>query len=235
MLASLGVQAQPVAEECVVLVHGLARTPHSMNRMHKQLGAAGYRVINQGYPSRRYPIEQLLDRSIGAGLEACGALGFEKAHFVTHSLGGILLRAWARQHSSDAIGRVVMLGPPNQGSQVVDRFQRMPGYRWINGPAGLQLGTDADSLPRSLGPVDFELGIIAGTRSINLILSTALPNPDDGKVSVEATRVEGMRELVTVPVSHPFLMKNRTVIQHTLHFLRYGRFGRSSGADPAAG
>lgn len=122
-----------------------------------------------------------------------------------------------------------MLGPPNQGSQVVDTLRNFPGYQWINGPAGMQLGTDPESVPLLLGRADFELGIIAGTKSINLILSTLLPSPDDGKVSVENTKLEGMRDHIAIPVSHPFLMKDAPAIQQTIYFLRHGNF-RTTGA-----
>jgi len=117
-----------------------------------------------------------------------------------------------------------MLGPPNQGSEVVDTLHNMPGYELINGPAGHQLGTDIESIPNKLGPADFELGIIAGTRSINLILSTMLPSTDDGKVTVENTKLEGMKEHIALPVTHPFMMKNQDVIEQVIHFLKSGSF-----------
>ena len=93
--------------------------------------------------------------------------------FVTHSMGGILVRQYLRQHSVPHLHRVVMLGPPNKGSEVVDVLGNTPGFHFINGDAGLQLGTGQGSVPNTLGPVDFDLGIIAGTRSINWILSVS--------------------------------------------------------------
>lgn len=117
-----------------------------------------------------------------------------------------------------------MLGPPNRGSHVVDALGSMPGFELLNGPAGMQLGTGQHSVPNQLGPANFEVGIIAGSRSINLILSTILPNPDDGKVAVEYTKLGGMKDHITVPVSHPFLMQDREVVRQTIHFLKYGQF-----------
>ena len=102
----------------------------------------------------------------------------------------------------------------------------MPGFEVLNGPAGLQLGTGDTDIPRQLGPVDFELGVIAGTQSINLILSTYLPATDDGKVTVASAQVEGMRDFITLPVTHPMMMKNATVIAQTLHFLQHGVFDK---------
>jgi hypothetical protein len=121
-----------------------------------------------------------------------------------------------------------MLGPPNQGSEVVDNLKDTPGFELLNGPAGMQLGTGPDDIPQSLGPVSFELGVIAGTQSINLILSTFLPNPDDGKVSVEATKVEGMKDFIALPATHPFLMENDMVIDQTVHFLKNGKFKKEN-------
>jgi len=117
-----------------------------------------------------------------------------------------------------------MLGPPNRGSQVVDKFSNVPGYYLINGPAGMQLGTEETSVPNQLGAANFDLGIIAGTRSINLILSSVLPNPDDGKVSVENTKLQGMADHISLPVTHPMMMNSKTVIDQVKYFLKEGRF-----------
>jgi hypothetical protein len=117
-----------------------------------------------------------------------------------------------------------MLGPPNQGSEVVDNLKNTPGFELLNGPAGMQLGTRTTDIPKTLGPANFELGVIAGTQSINLILSSFLPNPDDGKVSVESTKVDGMHDFVALPTTHPFMMKNDAVINQTVYFLKHGKF-----------
>ena len=117
-----------------------------------------------------------------------------------------------------------MLGPPNKGSEVVDKLKYIPGFKFLNGPAGMRLGTGSEDIPKSLGPVNFELGVIAGTKSINLILSYYLPNPNDGKVSVESAKIDGMCEFVTLPTTHPFMMKNKLVIKEVIHFLKQGKF-----------
>ena len=104
-----------------------------------------------------------------------------------------------------------MLGPPNKGSEVVDKLGNIPGFYWLNGKAGLQLSTDSDSVPNKLGSADFDLGIIAGTKSINWILSSLIPGKDDGKVSIERTKLNGMNDHITVATSHPFMMKNKKV------------------------
>lgn len=166
--------SQIARADCVILLHGLARTASAMDELERRFSAAGYSVVNARYPSREHTIEEL--------------------------------------------------APPNQGSEVVDKMREVPGFRLLNGPAGLQLGTGPDDIPRQLPAVDFPLGVIAGTRTFNLILSQFLPNPDDGKVSVESTKVEGMADFVTVPYSHPFIMQRDEVIDLALRFIQTGSF-----------
>lgn len=214
-----------LSDECVVLLHGLARTSRSMATMEAALESAGYRVVNQDYPSREQAIEQLADVAIENALDGCNRPEpAGQIHFVTHSMGGILVRYYLSANQIDKLGRVVMLSPPNQGSETVDKLGDMPGFWWLNGPAGQQLGTDHDSVPNRLGPARFQLGIITGDRSINLILSTLIPGPDDGKVAIERARLEGMSDFLVVHHSHPFIMKKPQVIEQTLHFLRFARF-----------
>lgn len=221
-LLTLLVSTQLMANECVILLHGLARSDSSMKTMAVELTNAGYTAINYDYPSTQHSVEKLADDAVSDALSQCHEQS--TVHFVTHSMGGILVRQYLSQHSIEKLGRVVMLGPPNKGSEVVDTLHNMPGYELINGPAGHQLGTDIESIPNKLGPADFELGIIAGTRSINLILSTMLPDTDDGKVTVENTKLDGMKDHIALPVTHPFMMKNQDVIEQVIHFLKSGSF-----------
>lgn len=211
-----------MSKECVILLHGLARTIGSMNRMQSALNNEGFHTVNQSYPSRKNSIDKLAKTAIDDALRKCPKES--EISFVTHSMGGILVRQFLSQHSIEKLKNVVMLGPPNKGSEVVDKISNVPGFEFFNGPAGLQLGTTNDSVPNSLGPVDFNLGVIAGNRSFNPILSMMLPNPNDGKVSVENTKVEGMKDHVILPVSHTFMMKNRLVIHQVISFLVSGRF-----------
>ena len=213
------------AAECVVLLHGLARTSTSMNKMQRELEDAGFLTANIDYPSREYTVEKRADIAVADGLEACRANdGIEKIHFVTHSLGGILVRQYLSTNEIAELGRVVMMGPPNQGSAAVDELIGVPGFDWLNGPAGRQLGKGEDSVPLRLGPADFELGVIAGNRTIDPVTSAVLENPDDGRVSVDDTRLEGMADFVVVEHSHAFMMRMRRPIELTIEFLRSGQF-----------
>lgn len=182
----------------------------------------GYTVVNVGYPSRRHRIEELAEMAIEPALEQCSQA--TAVHFVTHSMGGILLRYYLTKHEIPWLSRAVMLGPPNQGSEVVDSLSSFLWFQAFNGPAGMQLGTDADSIPSQLPAVDFELGVIAGNRSVNWFLSTFLPGDDDGKVTVERTQVEGMQDHKVMPVTHPLMMRNKAVMEQVAGFLRDGQF-----------
>ncbi len=217
--------------ECVILLHGLARTSSSMVEMSQKLSREGYYVANINYPSRKMDIEKLSELAVKDGLNRCQENSAAPVNFVTHSLGGILVRQFYKNKTPGNVKRVVMLGPPNNGSEVVDSLKNIPGYELMNGPAGMQLGTEKIDTPKSLGPVNFELGVIAGTQSINLILSTYLPDPNDGKVSVESAKVEGMCGFLALPVTHPFMMKNDGVITEVVSFLSSGKFNNKEAID----
>ncbi|MBW2503958.1 MAG: alpha/beta hydrolase [Deltaproteobacteria bacterium] len=210
--------------ECVILLHGLARTDKSMSKLEQKLQAENFFTVNVDYPSRHYPIEYLAEWYIPPALRECPS--GDEISFVTHSLGGILVRQYLANHKIENLNRVVMLGPPNQGSEVVDKLGNMAGFELINGQAGLQLGTGVASVPNKLGKPDFEVGIIAGTNSINLILSLLIPGDDDGKISIERTKLQGMNDHIELPVSHPFLMKDDAAIDQVINFLKFGAFAR---------
>jgi triacylglycerol esterase/lipase EstA (alpha/beta hydrolase family) len=195
-----------------------------MSKLEKRLKSEGFSVVNLGYASRSNRIEMLASETLPKNIQVCRDGGADHVHFVTHSMGGILVRHYLGNNKLRDLGRVVMISPPNGGSEVVDKFGSSFVYQWINGPAGEQLGTNENSFVKNLGDVTFDLGVIAGTGSVNPLFSWIIPGPDDGKVSVENTRVNGMRDHTTVPASHPFIMNNRQTIDQVIHYLRTGKF-----------
>ena len=222
--ASTGCSSPPPTDaETVSGVHGLGRTPASMAILVSRLENAGFRVINFGYPSRSEPIEALVER-LESEVGQCCISEAETVHFVTHSMGGVLVRSYLSQRPEAHQGRVVMLSPPSQGSEIIDAFSDSDLLRSILGPAALLLGTDSAGIANQLEPVRFRLGVITGTRSLDPIGSWLIPGPDDGKVSVDRAAVEGAADFIALPATHTFIMNRSDVAEEVVNFLRNGRF-----------
>lgn len=221
ILALAVIAATPAAAtDCVVLLHGLGRTDASLLAMEQVLTAHGYRVVNESYPSTEAPFAELV-ATVGPLAARCGD---DRLHFVTHSLGGLLVRAWLQENRPASLGRVVMLAPPNAGSEVVDALGDLEAFEWATGPTGPQLGTTEGAVPDRLGPATFEVGIIAGDATINPVGSALVPGPDDGAVGVGATRLPGMTDHIVLAATHSFIMNNPVAMAQTLLFLRDGAF-----------
>ncbi|MCX6953219.1 MAG: alpha/beta fold hydrolase [Verrucomicrobia bacterium] len=243
LLGSLLMVATASAADTVVLLHGLGRTGWSMSRLASVLERDGYRVVNLTYPSRSLPLESLARDWLPQQLRAHGLTpdgpdsstpSAPRVHFVTHSMGGIVVRLWLRDCGAPAnLGRVVMLAPPNSGSELTDRLNAFPPFRWFTGVNGRRLGTRPADLPRSLGPwpasasasaATGQLGIIAGDRSLNPLFSSWLPGPSDGKVTVASTRLAGMTDHTVLPFSHTWLGWHAETARQIRAFLRDARF-----------
>ncbi len=238
----LGMTATAAAADTVILLHGLGRTRWSMSALASALSREGYRVINLSYPSRTVPLESLARDWLPQQLAAHGLAPSPasptapRLHFVTHSMGGILVRLWLRDCGAPAnLGRIVMLAPPNAGSELTDRLNAFPPFRWFTGANGHRLGTTATDLPSALGPwpaspcpSSSQLGIIAADRSLNPLFSAILPGPDDGKVTVARTHLTGEAAHLVLPFTHTWLAWHRTTARHIATFLVSGHFQPAS-------
>jgi triacylglycerol lipase len=211
--------------ESVILLHGLLRTSRSMKKIEEQLSFHGYNTLNINYKSRKHTIEELANTVVHDAIQEVQWLHPKKIHLITHSMGGILVRYYFSQHERpENLGKIIMICPPNQGSEIVDKLRNIPGFDKVTGPAGKQLGTEKDSIVYSLGEVDYKLGIIMGNKSTNPLFSMLIPGKDDGKVSVENAKVKGMGDFLVLPRSHLLMMRSNKAIQQILYFLEHGQF-----------
>ena len=221
----------------VLLLHGIARTSWAMRPLVRPLEADGYSCLALENPPRKMDLAGLAEFvETAAAPWAAGING--RVHLVGFSLGGLvsrvlLARHVARQSSppttepSMRLGRTVLLAPPNNGREIADALAGLRLYRRLYGPAGGQLGTRRDAATAAMygsAPVGMEVGVIAGTRSLDPIGWLFLPKPNDGKVSLASTRLDGAADHLVLPATHTFIASNPAVIRATQRFLRSGRF-----------
>ncbi len=208
----------------VVLLHGMKRTANSMKDIAATLEKEGYQILNIDYPSSEKPIEALAEivhEKISRHVPADAPI-----HFVTHSMGGILARYYIKSHRPRHLGRVIMLAPPNQGTEMSDFLQGTGLFEHFFGPAGTQLGTNEKSITHELGPVDYEVGVVMGSISLNPIASAVVDGDDDGLVSHQRSKVEGMKDSILIPAAHSFIMYSDEAAHQIVHFLSTGRFDK---------
>lgn len=210
-------------KECVVLLHGLGRTSMSMLSLQRTLESNGFHVWNKSYPSTKKSIAEL-SHVVGDAITQCTEKNATRIHFVTHSLGGILVRHYFQHHSIPNIGRVVMLGPPNHGSEIVDHCRDKWWFKLTTGPSGQELGTAPSSVPNSLKPVNLDVGIIAGRKSSDPWFSPLFADQNDGKVSVASAKLEGMKDFLVVDSGHIFMANSKEIGRQVISFLKTGKF-----------
>jgi pimeloyl-ACP methyl ester carboxylesterase len=217
------VEAQSAKGDYVVLLHGIARSSAQMEELAERFAKEGYEPINIDYPSTDYSLEDLTER-LHKQLQA--RLTQDKpVHFVAFSMGGVLARAYIHKYRPKKLGRVVQLGSPNHGSEVTDFLKENGLYKWFYGPAGQQLTTNNKATEKLLGDVDYDLGIIAGNSTIDPIASYFLFDAEnDGRVLVESTKVNGMKDHMTISSSHTFLPGNDEAIAQAVSFLKHSKF-----------
>ena len=212
---------EPINEQ-VVLLHGIARSSAHMEELEEFLSEAGYDVVNVNYPSTKFNISELID-IISHDLEK-KVSSKKKVNFVGYSMGGLMVRGIINRYKYENLGRVVQIASPNHGSEVADFLEDNWLFNEIYGPAGKELRTNQDKVKNLLGNIDYELGVIAGNGTIDPISSAIIPGDDDGKVSIESTKIDGMKDHIVVFSSHTFFPSDEEAKKQVLHFLKNGEF-----------
>jgi len=210
--------------DCVVLLHGIGMRSYVMKRLESALTADGYRVVNLSYPSRQMPFEQIVGEYLPDQLRKHAVASAPRLHFVTHSMGSLLVRKLIQDARPANLGRVVMIGPPNHGSTAADEAKKNALLREFLGGNLVRLGTGEDAIVRTLGPANFEVGIIAGEVAVNPVFGNVLGGKNDGAVTVESARLEGMHDFIVVPYSHTLMLWRSEVVDQVRAFLHEGKF-----------
>lgn len=212
-------------DDYVVLLHGIGRDAGILNELESYLNRHDYETHNETYPSTMYSILSLAHH-IYLRIQHDFPDRQRRIHFVAHSMGGILARVIISKYRPANLGRVVMIGPPNKGSAIIDRLKQFKFFHRIMGPAALQLSAEDKSFVKSLPPVDYDVGVIAGNQSSEPWFSLFLSGENDGKVTVDSTRLEGMKDHIVIPASHVGLVSHDETLKQVLHFLEQGEFER---------
>ncbi len=218
----VNLQAKQI-NESVILLHGLGDVKLSMLKLEIALKEEGYTTKNIGYSSNGETIESLAEKELSEIVERYKKIGFDKIHFVTHSMGGLIVRCYLQDHELPEGSRIVMLSPPNKGSEVADHFKESKFYNLIVGDVGQELATDSNILSE-LKQIIPEIGIIAGDKSTNPYFSKIIPGEDDGRVAVDNTKLIEMKDFMIVHSTHLTIKYNDEVIRQTVFFLQNGKF-----------
>jgi len=213
-------------KECVVLIHGLWRSGFAMRSIANDLEDHGYQTVSVDYPSTQEEIPELVQGYLLKSYEECAQTGAKKIHLVSHSMGGILIRQFLQSRTLPLGSRVVMLSPPNQGSELSEKFGDSWWYQWAVGPAGVSLSTKQQGIISKLKVIDEPVGIIAAYRDWSLWPQAWLPQPNDGTVSVESMKLAEMDDFILVNSGHALMRFNDEVQNQIRQFLALGEFAR---------
>jgi pimeloyl-ACP methyl ester carboxylesterase len=209
-------------KDYVVLLHGMAVNSLYMLRLEKALSKEGYQIINMDYPSRKSTISDI-SNMIFKKLNLINKESNLKVHFVGFSMGCLVIRELLGKNELPNVGNIVLIGPPNHGSQVSDFLVNNIFYKAFFGPAGQQLTTNfAKNNP--FPSLQHTFGIIAGNVCLDPFSYFILPKENDGKITVESTKLEGMKDHIIIPISHTLMVFSNEVIKQVIYFLKYSHF-----------
>jgi len=210
------------SKELVILIHGIMYSPLIMWKIEKSLTNAGYNTLNFDYASTRWPMDTVTEKLHQEITDKYSK--YEKIHFVTHSLGGLVIRAYLDQFGSELEGHLVMIAPPNQGSITAERFEDFALFKWLLGEPGQHLGKDRDDYFKMYPPPRIHFGIIAGGLCNDKGFNPLIPGDDDGTVGVEETRIYGYADFIIIPGLHTTLLWQGEVIRQIITFIEEGKF-----------
>lgn len=209
----------------IVILHGLRRSLKHMKKISAALHKENYNILQISYPSTLYPLDELIKmvlEEIGKYISINDKK--IKVHFVGHSLGGLIIRGLIKNNFIYNLGRIVMIGTPNQGNIFADYFTGYGIFEYLHGPVSEQLISDQKEFKHLFGEIRSELGIIAGNKVGNYYLGYLLQDANDGRVCVCDTILKGSKEHIIIHESHDELQTNPTVIQKTVNFIKNGKF-----------
>lgn len=202
-------------DHTIILLHGMGRGRASLWVLDTRLQHVGYKTLNFHYGAHGYGIEDLAQQLCAFIEENVKTSSY---HLIAHSLGNLILREAFRIGYPPGLGRIVMLAPPNQPAELARALRDNPIYRWFTGESGQLLASEA--FYAQLPVPDVPFGIIAGNRG----QSVTLKEPNDGVITVESTKLEGMADWAVVPQAHTFIMNSRTVAELCIAFIESGHF-----------
>ena len=205
----------------LILIHGINDTSKGFKKMEQHFSSQ-YKVININYPSLKYSIVDLSNKYLTPVMNKISKS--DTINIVTHSMGAIILRQYLNEKYPKNIGRIIMISPPNHGSEVADFFHTLFLYKKIYAKAGSSLSKDGLqklNLPDSIG---YNYGIIAGTGTLLPFFSIFIKGKDDGKISINRTKLSDMKDFITLHYSHDFIAKKKKTIKYTENYLKYGKF-----------
>jgi len=219
---------KPDTGHAVIYLHGIGRSSRSMRPILNAMPTAEFVHVPFEYPSTRVPLEQSANylHSLIESLTDVSIISF-----VVHSMGGLVVRRYLKDHNDPRLHRLVMLGTPNSGAELADMLKRNMLFRTVYGPAGQELVTDKDGTIGSLPTPAIEFGVIAGGKGDENGFNPLLPGDDDGTVTITSARLAGAADFLRVPKLHSFLMSDETAIAAVECFLEHGRF--SMEREPA--
>lgn len=220
----------PMQGKAVIVLHGIIGVRGSARPMCEFLQEqGGYEVFNVSYPSTRAEVG---DHAVRLAHIVEHLEGIEEINFVAHSMGNLIIRHYLASHTDETAGlrpderikRIVMLGPPNHGAPLSQKYAENKLYQAIFGISGRQLGSGWEELEPQLTVPRCEFAILAGGKGDGRGYNPLVPGDDDAIVNVSTTRLAGARDFAVLPLLHWSMMDDRRAAEYALRFLQDGYF-----------